>query len=146
MLIASLLLAAASGAATEPMCVVPDGSRLQLELALTEKEKRVGLMFRDSLPADRGMLFPFSEDEITMFWMKDTLFPLDIVWLDKAGKVVEVYADAPPCKANPCPKYANSQKARAVLLVNAGYARAHGLAPGKPLAFSNAHFPPKPKS
>jgi len=134
-LIASLLLAAAAGAATEPMCVVPDGSRLQLELALSEKEKKVGLMFRDSLPSDWGMLFPFASDGIFGFWMKDTLIPLDIVWLDVAGKVVEIHADAPPCRSDPCAKFANKEKARAVLLVNAGYSRAHGLAPGARLAF-----------
>ena len=144
MLIATLLLAAASGAATEPMCVVPDGNRLHLELALSEKEKKVGLMFRDSLAPDRGMLFPFATDGIAWFWMKDTLIPLDIVWLDAAGKVVEVHADAPPCKSDPCPRYTNTQRARAVLLVNAGYARAHGLVPGSALTFSDASFPPPP--
>jgi len=143
-LIASLLLAAAAGAATEPMCVVPDGSRLHLELAISEKEQKVGLMFRDSLAADRGMLFPFAKDGIAWFWMKDTLIPLDIVWIDAAGKVVEVRADAPPCRSTPCPRYTNTKAARAVLLVNAGYARAHGFLPGSALAFSDAPFPPAP--
>ncbi len=144
-LIASLLLTAAAGAATEPMCVVPDGGRLQLELALSEKEKKVGLMFRDSLPPDRGMLFPFATDGIAWFWMKDTLIPLDIVWLDAAGKVVEIHADAPPCHSDPCARYANKEKARAVLLVNAGYSRAHGLAPGSVLTFSGTPFPAAPR-
>lgn len=144
MLIASLVLAATISPGTEPVCIVPDGSRLQLELALTEKEKRTGLIFRDSLPADRGMLFPFDTDGIFRFWMKDTLMPLDIVWLDAGGKVVEVRADAPPCRTDPCPKYANAQQARAVLLVNAGYSRAHGVAPGAVLRFEHTPFPAPP--
>jgi len=134
-LIASLVLAAAVNPGTEPACVVPDGSRVQLELALTTKEKKNGLMFRDSLPADRGMLFPFDTDGISWFWMKDTLMPLDIVWLDATGKVVEVRAAVPPCRLDPCPRYTSTQRARAVLLVNAGYARSHGVAPGAQLGF-----------
>ncbi|MBZ5586950.1 MAG: DUF192 domain-containing protein [Acidobacteriia bacterium] len=137
MLIASLLLAAAAGSATGPACIVPDGSRLQLELALSDKEKKSGLMFRDSLPVDRGMLFPFDSDGIFSFWMKDTLMPLDIVWLDASGKVADVLPDAPPCRFDPCPMFKNAQPARSVLLVNAGYSRAHGLARGAQVTFEN---------
>ncbi len=145
MLVAVLVLAAATGAAPEPACTVPDGSRIQLELALTDKEKRAGLMFRDSLPADRGMLFPFDRDGISSFWMKNTLIPLDIVWIDAAGTVADVHADAPPCRSDPCPMYKNSRPARAVLLVNAGTARAHAIAPGAHLKFDGVPgFPPPP--
>ncbi|MGD1147496.1 MAG: DUF192 domain-containing protein [Thermoanaerobaculaceae bacterium] len=137
MLIASLLLAAAAGPPPAPVCVVPDGARLQLELALTEQEKRTGLMFRDALAADRGMFFPFESDGIFSFHMKNTLIPLDIVWLDAAGRVAEVLPDAPPCRSNPCPMYRNTKKARTVLLVNAGYSRTHGVVPGAQLVFEN---------
>ncbi len=144
MVLASLALALAAAAvpADEPFCVVPDGSRLRLELALTEKEKKTGLMYRDSLAEDRGMLFPFDADGTFWFWMKDTLMPLDIVWLDATGKVVEIRAAAAPCRSDPCPRYTNTQKARAVLLVNAGYSRSHGIAPGAVLRFEGAPFPP----
>ncbi len=144
MVVASFALALAA-AAPAPACVAPDGARLHLELALTEKEKRAGLMFRDSLPADSGMLFPFAVDGTLSFWMKNTLMPLDIVWLDAAGKVADVHADAPPCRSNPCPMYRNARPARAVVLVNAGYARSHGVVPGARLVFENVpNFPPVP--
>ena len=148
MLVASLVLAAAAGAPPAPVCVAPDGGRLQLELALTEREKRAGLMYRDTLPADRGMLFPFDVDGVFSFHMRNTLFPLDIVWLDASGTVADVMPDAPPCRSAPCPMFKNARKARAVLLVNAGYARAHGLVPGAPLRFEGVPgFPvgPVPK-
>jgi len=135
MVLASLALAVAAAAAPAPACTAPDGSRIQLELALTSKEKHAGLMFRDSLPADRGMLFPFDRDGISSFWMKNTLIPLDIVWIDAAGRVADVHADTAPCRIDPCPMYKNARPARAVLLVNGGYARSHGMAPGAQLRF-----------
>jgi uncharacterized membrane protein (UPF0127 family) len=137
MLIASLVLAAAVGGPPAPACIVPDGGRLQLELALTEKEKRAGLMFRDALAPDRGMIFPFDSDGIFSFHMKNTLIPLDIVWLDDSGRVTDVLPDAPPCRSTPCPMYKNTKKARAVLLVNAGYSRAHGVVPGALVKFES---------
>ncbi len=90
------------------------------------------------------MLFPFDADGTFWFWMKDTLMPLDIVWLDAAGRVVEIRASASPCRSDPCPKYTNTLKARAVLRVNGGYSRAHGIAPGGVLRFEGALFPPPP--
>jgi uncharacterized membrane protein (UPF0127 family) len=142
MLALLLVLAAAAPAESVPSCVVPDGTRLVLELALTDKEKTTGLMYRDSLAADHGMLFVFGTDDILAFWMKNTLIPLDIVWFDAAGKVADVHADAQPCRADPCPKFSNKQPARAVLLVNAGYAAAHGLKPGAAAIFQGVpRFP-----
>jgi uncharacterized membrane protein (UPF0127 family) len=142
MLALLLVLAAAAPAEAAPSCVVPDGTRLTLELALTDQEKATGLMHRDSLPADRGMLFVFDTDDILAFWMKNTLMPLDIVWFDASGRVADVHPDAQPCHADPCSKFANRQPARAVLLVNAGFAAAHGLKPGAAATFQGVpRFP-----
>jgi len=116
-----------------PFCEAPDGAVIQLELALTDEQKQVGLMHRDHLDADRGMLFVFEQDDVLPFWMKNTLVPLDVVWLGGVGNVVDVRADLPPCKLDPCPKYEPKQVARAALLVNAGYAAAHGIRPGAAL-------------
>lgn len=128
----SLLLQASLAA---PVCVAPDGARIQLEVALTDEQKQTGLMHREKLPADHGMLFTFGQDEILPFWMKNTLMPLDVVWLSGDGKVVEVRTDLPPCKLDPCPKYEPRQLARAALLVNAGFTAAHGVTPGVVLRF-----------
>jgi uncharacterized membrane protein (UPF0127 family) len=142
MLALLLVLATAAPVGAAPLCVFPDGTKLVLELALTDKEKATGLMFRDKLAADHGMLFVFDRDDILSFWMKNTLIPLDIVWFDAGGRIVDISAEAQPCRADPCPRYTNRLPARAVLLVNGGYAAAHGLKPGAAAKFQGvAHFP-----
>ena len=135
MLTLFLALAAAASPAA-PVCTVPDGTRVRLELALTDREKALGLMYRDSLPADAGMLFLFSADQPLPFWMKNTFIPLDLVWLDASGRVVDVRADVQPCREDPCPSYSPTAPARTVLEVNAGFAAAHGIRPGAALRFA----------
>ena len=129
-LLLTAALAAAAPVAPPPVCVAPDGARIQLDLAISDQERALGLMYRDQLPADRGMFFVFAEEDRWPFWMKNTFIPLDLVWLDGAGTVVDVRAGVQPCRSDPCPSYAPAAKARAVLEVNAGHARAHGIAVG----------------
>ena len=118
-----------------PHAVLPDGFTVDLELALTPQEVTDGLMFRPSLPEKRGMLFIFDVDRYPAFWMKNTLIPLDLVFLDSAGMVVDVVADVPPCAADPCPTYSPKSPARAVLEVGAGVAAAHGVVAGTAITF-----------
>lgn len=127
---------AAAAAPPPPACVAPDGGRLVLELAVTDEEKAQGLMFRDALPVDRGMLFVFQTDGIHPFWMKNTFIPLDMIWLSAAGAVVEVRADVPPCRLDPCPSYASDRPARAVLELAAGAAAKHRITAGSVLRCS----------
>jgi uncharacterized membrane protein (UPF0127 family) len=135
------MAALASG---KPACVVPDGTRVSLELAVTDQEKQLGLMFRDSLAADHGMLFVFDADGPLEFWMKNTFIPLDLIWLSADGDVVDVRAAVQPCRADPCPTYASAKPARAVLEVNAGFAAAHGVRPGARLRFEDVPGYPPP--
>ncbi|MDW7968398.1 MAG: DUF192 domain-containing protein [Thermoanaerobaculum sp.] len=113
-----------------PTCTLPDGHVVTVELALSEEQKALGLMFRDYLPPNQGMLFLFSQDDYLPFWMKNTLIPLDFIWLDAYGTVVDVKHSAPPCKLDPCPSYKPSRPARAVLELVGGQAAAHGVKPG----------------
>lgn len=62
-----------------------------IEVARTEAQQEKGLMKRDSMPADHGMIFPFKEERVLGFWMKDTRFPLDIIFADSKGKVVSIH-------------------------------------------------------
>jgi uncharacterized membrane protein (UPF0127 family) len=125
-----LIAAFAMAAPPQPACVTPAGARIVVEPAITDEERALGLMFRDSLPEDHGMLFVFDADGTLPFWMKNTFIPLDFVWLSGGGEVVEVLPDVPPCRLDPCPSYSNVKPARAMLELNAGAAARLGLKPG----------------
>lgn len=62
-----------------------------LEVARTPAQQEKGLMERDSMPADHGMIFTFPEEQVLSFWMKNTRFPLDIIFCDSKGKVVSIH-------------------------------------------------------
>lgn len=117
-------------AAELPHAVLPNGFSVTLELAITPEETAVGLMYRPSLPGDRGMLLLFGDERLPSIWMKNTLIALDLVFLDRFGTVVKVVQSAPPCKADPCPVYMPEAPARAVLELVAGAASRHGIGKG----------------
>ena len=130
-----------------PQATLPDGFVVDLELALTPEETANGLMFRPSLPENRGMIFIFDQARRPAFWMKNTLIPLDLVFLDGGGTVVDLIADVPPCAADPCPNYPPSQPALAVLEIGAGVAAKHGLEIGSTITFERvAGYPVKGES
>jgi uncharacterized protein len=107
---------------------VTGGSRpVRVELALTETQRSMGLMNRTHLDADAGMLFIFAADQPLHFWMKNTLIPLDIVFLDADGTVQNI-AEAQPYVEQP--GYSALRWGRMVLELNQGWSREHGLVPG----------------
>jgi len=118
-----------------PRVVFPDGHVVHVELAADAELRAQGLMWRDHLPPDRGMLFLFNEDEEHGFWMKNTLIPLDMVWIDKDRRVVAVKYHVPPCKVTNCPSYPPGVPSRYVLEVAGGVAQAHGVKTGDQLSF-----------
>ena len=127
-----------------PQATLPGGFMVDLDLALTPEEISTGLMFRPSLPENRGMLFLFDEPRTPAFWMKNMLIPLDLVFLDGTGTVVDVIADVQPCAAEPCPNYPPSSPALAVLEIGAGVASAHGLETGAVIQFERVPGYPVP--
>lgn len=98
-----------------------------LEIARTPEERRQGLMYRTALAAETGMLFIFEQPGYHSFWMKNTLIPLDILWLDENLTVVHIERNVPPCATDPCPSYRPPVEARYVLEVNAGAAEGIGV-------------------
>ena len=114
---------------------MPSGAVYRLELARTPEEQQQGLMFRESLPDRTGMLFLFSDGAAHPFWMKNTMIPLDMVWLDKDGKVLFISADTPPCKADPCPSFGPRTPATNVLEIAGGMASKEKIEVGSVLKF-----------
>ena len=117
---------AAPAPATGPRVVLPDGTVVSVELALTNAEKAQGLMFRESMAKGAGMVFLFEGLEIRPFWMKNCHFPLDMIYASKDGTIVDVLKAVPPCPPDPAPCVSVTPKAMAdtVLEVNAGVADA----------------------
>lgn len=140
----TLTLALAAAAPPQPVCTFPDGTIISLELAITDQEREMGLMFRDSLADDAGMLFIFDSEARWPFWMKNTFIPLDVVWLDGTGVITDLRTGVQPCRRDPCPSYAPRAPGRAVLELKAGVAAAHGLAMGQTLRFANVPGFPMP--
>jgi len=107
-----------------------------VEIADTEEERAQGLMFRSHLPEGQGMFFVFPESAFWSFWMKDTYIPLDILWLNKKGEVVEVIREAPPAAGQLSPaRFGGTVPARYVLEVPAGFAERHGVKEGSRARF-----------
>ncbi|HIK18375.1 MAG TPA: DUF192 domain-containing protein [Leptolyngbyaceae cyanobacterium M33_DOE_097] len=77
---------------------------IELEVARTPAEQAMGLMYRESLPDNRGMLFIFNPPRPVGFWMKNVRFPLDMVFL-RNQKIIQIASEVPPCEAKPCPIY-----------------------------------------
>jgi uncharacterized membrane protein (UPF0127 family) len=116
----------------------PNGVQINAEMMRREIELMRGLMFRESLPASRGMLFIHPKEDIYHYWMYQTKIPLDLIWMDQNRRIVEMSLDTPPCKsssAKHCPYYGGNSKAMYVLEVNAGVARKNGLKTGDTLDF-----------
>lgn len=114
----------------------PDRTRVHAEVAATEAEREHGLMNRKSLGDLDGMIFVFEAPGLHTFWMKDTLIPLDMLWLDANGKIVSIAETVPPCKTPQCPTYPPSAPASFVLELNAGFAKKHQIRIGDTVAVS----------
>jgi uncharacterized membrane protein (UPF0127 family) len=97
------------------------------EIMRTEAERERGLMLRPYLPELRGMLFDFGEVRSVQMWMKDTLIPLDMIFIRSDGTIARVTANAEPYSTRVLP---SGEPVRAVLEINAGLAAKYGIKPG----------------
>jgi uncharacterized membrane protein (UPF0127 family) len=133
-----VLLAAVTAAAkpTEIPLQLPSGREFRAELMVAPQDRALGLMFRDSLPEDRALLFVFDNLDFHGIWMKNCKFPIDIVWLDEQGKVVDLREAVPPCTTKDCPSYEPLQRAQYVVEMNARSARREKATIGARLVFT----------
>jgi uncharacterized protein len=122
-------------AVTGPRVVLPSGAVYRIEVARTPAAHAQGLMFREGLPPNSGMLFLFPEKTVHKFWMKNTMIPLDMIWMDDQGKVLFLSADTPPCVADPCPNYGPDIPAASVLEIAGGMAKKEKVEVGSVIRF-----------
>jgi len=127
LLLVVLAVSSCAPAAIKNLDETSSGDRLsvsdrsfQVEVAKSESEHVKGLSGRSQLKDDAGMLFIFPDEQVRYFWMKDMLFPLDIVFIDKEGKIVDIKRDFQPCAPDACPSYSSAAPAKYVLEVDAG--------------------------
>ena len=126
--VAVLAVALAFAADLTPMTVGP--ATFQVEMARTVEERQRGLMFRRELPRNQGMLF-VQPPGPAVFWMKNTYLPLDLLYFDADGKLLEIKADTPPCMMPTCPIYPSATATvRYILEINAGEAAQRGVRVG----------------
>ena len=106
-----------------------------VESAITAQERTQGLMFREKLDSDKGMLFIFENEREYSFWMKNILIHLDIIWINKDKEVVFISKNAQPCKSDSCPTINPDKKAQYVLELNGGITDKIGLEVGDKIVF-----------
>lgn len=106
----------------------PGAPRVTVEIAESGGARERGLMYRTSMPEDQGMIFSWTEEAPRTFWMHNTCIPLDMLFIAKDGTILGVREEVPVL--NDAPRGVRCPAAH-VLEVNAGYVRAHGIAPGQ---------------
>ena len=139
----AMLIAASSSWAADPpgetliTVKTPSGTLIQAELADTALKRAQGLMFREHLADDRGMLFIFGDAQPWTFWMKNTKIPLDIIWMDTKKTIVHIERNTPICtrQDDGCPQYHSDEGALYVLELGGGRAAALQLQRGMKLSF-----------
>ncbi len=115
----------------------PNRKQVRAEVMIDPQDLARGMMFRDSLAPDRGMLFFHREPGNYPYWMYNVRIPLDMIWMTSDHHVVEIVANVPPCKSGPsdCPNYGGHVRAQYVLELAGGMAAKYGLKDGDTLEF-----------
>jgi uncharacterized protein len=116
---------------------LPAGQEIRAEVMMRPEDMMRGMMFRDSLAPDRGMLFIHGGPGNYPYYMYQVRIPLDIIWMDRNRSIVEISANTPPCtsSASACPTYGGTKTALYVLELAAGMAAKYNLRPGQTLEF-----------
>jgi uncharacterized membrane protein (UPF0127 family) len=130
-LIGTAMLSACAPEGPQVILTGPDDEtvRVDIEIADDTLELQKGLMDRTELPEGAGMLFVFKEEQTLMFWMKNTLIPLDILYFNAKGEFVSG-TTMTPCEKDPCPLYPSDGPAQYALEVPKGFANTHQITKG----------------
>ena len=114
---------------TQNLFIITETSEIvvKVEIADEPQERNSGLMFRESLDHNSGMFFVFEREDRLSFWMKNTLIPLDMLFIDENFEIVEIKEFVPPCLEDPCPNFPSNKPARYVLEVNGGFVEKNNI-------------------
>ncbi|HEY4699674.1 MAG TPA: DUF192 domain-containing protein [Nitrososphaerales archaeon] len=132
--VAIILLLIASLLSGTKVVVEISGVKIYVEVADNQVKKYEGLMFRDNLGQNDGMIFPFSENGKYSFWMSNVKLPLDLIWINDEKTVVDITENAQPCKVD-CPYITSREPAKYVVEVNGGFANRNGIRIGDKASF-----------
>ena len=109
--------------------------KIEAQLAQTVLQQTKGLMNVKNLPENQGMLFVFLDESRKSFWMKNTYIPLDLIFISRDKKIVEIKENFEPCQQKNCPSYTSQKKAKYVLEVNGGFCQKHQIKEGDEVRF-----------
>lgn len=119
--------------ATATITFVTQRLEVNVEIASTREQRELGLMHRTSLGQNHGMLFTYPDQAPRSVWMKNTLLPLDVLFLANDGRIVAMLDNLQPCASDPCPIYNSQVAAMYMLELNAGFIRGKQLEIGQTL-------------
>jgi hypothetical protein len=126
-----------------PRVILADGFVVSVEIAADPETRAQGLMYRDHIDPDKGMIFVFGRDDVFTFWMKNTRIPLDMIWIDANRRVAGIMENVPPCKVDDCPTYGPGVVARYVLELGGGEAKKHNMKVGDVVQFVDIDVVPQ---
>ncbi len=107
-------------------------AKIDIEIADTEEKRTQGLMFRASMKENQGMLFIFDREEMQAFWMKNTMIPLDMIFVNAKKEIVNIRRNARPYDLS---SYTSLAPTKYVVEVNGGYCKRHGIKSGDRITF-----------
>ena len=107
-------------------------TKIDIEIADDDEQRTTGLMYRDKMDESQGMLFIFDTEELQAFWMKNTILPLDIIYVNAKMEIVSIQKNAEPFSEKSLPSI---KPAQYVVEVNAGYCERHGVKEGDKIAW-----------
>lgn len=138
-LVIFLAFFAANCAQKNPQALIKTNSgnvKLDIEIADDINERSKGLMFRNSMEEFHGMLFVFEAEKEHAFWMKNTLIPLDMIFINSNNEIIDIKY-AVPCESDPCPTYNPSGAVLYVLETNGNFTKRHGIDVGDRIEIKN---------
>ena len=122
---------------TDKNFAILSDKKVFLEIADTDEKRQLGLMFRENLAEDQGMVFLFDKPDYVNFWMKNVKIPLDILFIYK-NKVVKIYNMVPGCNQDPCDIYPSQSIVDSVIELKGGFCQKNNIKIGQTIKLNNS--------